>query len=437
VEFIMLNPKQFPISLQPIARLIKSGRMDEARKLLRPILEADPDNADAWYLVSLTTNQMAQRAEALERALKINCQHALARQALVDLHAVDNILSAAIPAPVPQARPTKLQPQSPARKPKQAWYHRRETQLQLAGTALIAVIILVAFAVITRPHPYILPGRLVFETNDPDDIYILASMNAGPKNLTPDENGRAFSPALSPDGSKIAFVWGEHGSSYLFTMNVDGTNIQQRSVDGMFLDNPAWSPDGSQIVYAKTQSEYRSEVYIMNADGTNDHRVTRLSASSDMPDWSPDGTQIAFISSADKYTRDVFVMNVDGANVRQLTFSAGNNVWNQFPAWSPDGKQIAYQSTKCNEYQNCPDTLYLLDVGTGATTKVADSAVSPDWSPDGEWIVFSRRMAKKDVFDKRCYGLSGVELLYTIHPDGSGEACVGVLREAYDPSWST
>ena len=68
------------------ARLLKqgiyaaqTGDRGLARTLLFKVTEADPNNADAWYLVSLTTNQMEQRAEALERALKINDQHALAR----------------------------------------------------------------------------------------------------------------------------------------------------------------------------------------------------------------------------------------------------------------------------------------------------------------------------------------------------------------------
>ena len=59
-----------------------------------------------------------------------------------------------------------------------------------------------------------------------------------------------FSPAWSPDGSRIAFVSDRDGNREIYTMNADGTNPVRLTSDSSEDLHPSWSSDGSQIVFS-------------------------------------------------------------------------------------------------------------------------------------------------------------------------------------------
>ena len=100
------------------------------------------------------------------------------------------------------------------------------------------------------------------------------------------------------------------------------------------LQEPKWSPDGSQIAYFDGYSDWGHSLRIMNSDGT-DSRVlveneTTLGAGHvDGLEWSPDGSQLAFSIEG-----GVYVVGVDGSGLRLLTGG-------ERPYWSPDGTHIA------------------------------------------------------------------------------------------------
>lgn len=106
---------------------------------------------------------------------------------------------------------------------------------------------------------------------------------------------------------------------------------------------PAWSPDGTRIVFCSTQDTLdigNHEIYVMNADGSGQVRLTTSPAGDQWPAWSPDGSQIAFVSTRDGGNYEIYVMDADGTNQTVLpdTYSS------LYPAWSPDGTQIAVAS---------------------------------------------------------------------------------------------
>jgi TolB protein len=90
--------------------------------------------------------------------------------------------------------------------------------------------------------------------------------------------------------------------------------------------SPAWSPDGTRIAFASTR-DGNAEIYVMDADGRNVKRLTNHPAIDQDPAWSPDGRRIAFTTSRldrgnvgrHRTFLDVAVMDADGSNVRILT----------------------------------------------------------------------------------------------------------------------
>ncbi len=87
-------------------------------------------------------------------------------------------------------------------------------------------------------------------------------------------------------------------------MDGDGTNVVRVTARTGF--QPAWSPDGSRIVFGSGVGR-KAEIFVVNADGTNLARLTDNRVEDLLPAWSPDGGTVAFTSPDG--TRLVFQSN--------------------------------------------------------------------------------------------------------------------------------
>jgi Tol biopolymer transport system component len=159
-------------------------------------------------------------------------------------------------------------------------------------------------------------------------------------------------------------------------MNSDGSG-QTNLTNNNFPDNePAWSPDGSKIVFRSTRVGGFADIYVMNADGSGQILLTNSTSDNYDPAWSPDGTKIAFETTRTG-VYDIFTINPDGSNPVNLT----NNVveyYDCFPAWSPDGTKIIF-----DRYINNNDELYVMNADGSSQTDLTNNPAydsQPDWA---------------------------------------------------------
>jgi Tol biopolymer transport system component len=147
-----------------------------------------------------------------------------------------------------------------------------------------------------------------------------------------------YSPAWSPDGSKIAFASDRDGAPELYVVNADGSGVTRITQNVGFVGRPAWSPDGGTIAFDCEVETGNRDLCAASAAGTGVTRLTSDPAADLGPAWSPDGTRIAFATARFGVALEIAVMNADGGGVaRVLAGTAGGD-----PSWSPDGGRIAF-----------------------------------------------------------------------------------------------
>ena len=183
--------------------------------------------------------------------------------------------------------------------------------------------------------------------------------------------------------SKIYFVSDRTGHKEIWSMDYDGANQQQVTHLGSISLSPRISPDGSRLAFSSvTKSGW--EIMMYSFDLNRIVSFPRFGGMNLSPSWSAD-SKLAWSSSRNGYP-NIFVSDGSGGGLRRLTSDQGPDV---SPTWNrKTGGQIAYVSGRTGLPQ-----IYVMEADGTNSQRVTDQgyAVSPNWSPNGQFLTFSWR----------------------------------------------
>jgi TolB protein len=164
-----------------------------------------------------------------------------------------------------------------------------------------------------------------------------------------------ITPAVSPDGSLLAFASNRRGYWDLYLFNLSTGDINPLTLSPEYDAAPSWSPDGKWLVF---------QSYVTNAD-TGEGNLELL-------------------------IRDVTASEPASAQPLRLTDQGGGDF---SPVWSPSGRQIAFVSQRGGE-----NDIWLADLDKveDRFTNLSHNPLSPDahprWSPDGRWLAWDAQV---------------------------------------------
>ena len=233
-------------------------------------------------------------------------------------------------------------------------------------------------------------GQIVYTANTGAgfEIWVVdASGDTPPRNLTGHLAGSQFQPSWSPVGTRIAYASDQDGDNDIWVMNADGTGHRNLTtgnitVDGRSLadskeEQPAWSPDGTRIVYVSDRGGGDNDIWVMNADGTG-HRVLHDNNNPESkPEWSPDGSRIIFVYNTGRPGTDDDIWTMDAktgldwelittATAEDLRFNAAaesNPTWSPTDAPPPDDRQVKISwGNDATSRPDCPTGEVCLDL---------------------------------------------------------------------------
>ncbi|HDY75804.1 MAG TPA: biopolymer transporter Tol, partial [Candidatus Marinimicrobia bacterium] len=164
------------------------------------------------------------------------------------------------------------------------------------------------------------------------------------------------SPAVSPDGSKIAVLSDRSGYFDVFILNaIDGKEIKRlvkgnRSVDfeelKLLQPGITWSPDSKRIAIAAKAGK-SDALYLINIKSKKKEKLTFDFDGIFTAAWSPNGEQLAFVGTK-AGASDIYIYNLKTKELTQLT----DDIYSDSgPAWSSDGSRLAFISDRDDDVE--------------------------------------------------------------------------------------
>jgi len=210
-----------------------------------------------------------------------------------------------------------------------------------------------------------------------------------------DHNYYNVSPALSPDGSKVAVLSDHNGHFNIRLLDaLSGEEIRtivkgSRSVNFEELKwlHPGitWSPDSRKIAFAAKAGK-SDVIHIVDAKTGKTEKIPINLDGVFSAAWSPSGDKIAFVGNKGNAS-DLYLLDITEKSYLQLTndpFSDSN------PSWNYDGSQIAFVSDrgtivdgnyqgKMSEHDYTQSDIYIVDIQSNQVNQITDTPHKEDY----------------------------------------------------------
>ncbi|MFB3814563.1 MAG: Tol-Pal system beta propeller repeat protein TolB [Terriglobales bacterium] len=222
----------------------------------------------------------------------------------------------------------------------------------------------------------------------------------------------ALSPRVSPDNSRVAFsAMGNDWEIRMFSLDL-GRLVTFPTFRGANL-SPAWSADGTKIAFSSSMSG-DPEIYIADASGANPRRITNAHGPDVSPVFNPrTGQQVAWVSGRTGLPQ-IYMAEADGTNPQRLT----DQGYAVSPSWSPNGQFLAFSWLR-RYGPGAPGArdIYVMDITTRQWVQLTHDGGAndfPSWSPDGRHIVFqSSRTGRDEIWSMLADGTQQKQLTFS------------------------
>ena len=232
----------------------------------------------------------------------------------------------------------------------------------------------------------------------------------------------ALSPHVSPDGSRVAFSGVTKQGWQILMYSKDLGRLVSFPTFGGDNYSPAWSSDGQSIAFSSSKTG-NTEIYTVSSTGGNSRRLTENKGPDVSPTWNPKtNAQIAWVSGRTGLPQ-IYTMASDGTNAARVT----DQGYAVSPSWSPNGQFLAFAWVR-HYGPGAPGAsdIYIMDVASKQWAQLTHDGGRndfPSWSPDGRHIVFqSNRTGKTQI--------------WTMLADGSEARQLTTTGENSQPNWS-
>ena len=208
----------------------------------------------------------------------------------------------------------------------------------------------------------------------------------------------SLSPRISPDGSRIAFSSLTKTGWEIMMYSLDLNRLVSFPRLGGTNLSPAWSGDGTKLAFSSSRSG-EPEIYVSDASGGGAHRLTTSKGPDVSPAWNrKTNAQISFVSGRTGLPQ-IYTMESDGTNQQRMT----DQGYAVSPNWSPNGQFLTFSWVrKYGPGEPGASDIYLMDIASKQWVQLTHDGGRndfPSWSPDGRHIVFqSNRTGNLEIW---------------------------------------
>lgn len=193
-------------------------------------------------------------------------------------------------------------------------------------------------------------------------------------------------PAISPDGTKLAFSSRRNGNWDLYSMDLATGETRRLTATMGFEGSPSWSPDGKWLAF-EAYYDGNFDIWLLPVIGDGDpYQLTSNKALDLSPEWGVDGRTIIFTSNRNG-NFDIYLANLDEVEDRFVNLTNTEFRSELFPCFDPASNRLAYAINHSEMSR-----VVTLDVSLEEPSPVdIGSGILPVWSPDGSSLVVVQR----------------------------------------------